>query len=149
MARAQQAVGALLFAALLGTLVLQVVARLVFQAPLPWTDELAVILLIWCLYWAAAMVVHEHEHVALDWAFNAAPAAVQRWLGLTVCAAVLGLVGYALPGCMDYLRFMATERTAVLGWPLAWVYAPFGLWLLVLMWRYTCQAWRLLANKPA
>jgi TRAP-type C4-dicarboxylate transport system permease small subunit len=135
-------VGALLMAALLGTLVLQVVARLVFQHPLPWTDEFAVVLLIWSLFWAAALVVREHEQVAIDWVLQALPVAWQRGLGGLACAAVAGLAAWALPACADYVLAMRAEPTAVLGLPLAWVYAPMLLWLASLVVRYARLAWR-------
>jgi TRAP-type C4-dicarboxylate transport system permease small subunit len=139
---AAQLTGALLLTALLGTLVLQVTARLMFQRPLPWTDELAVVLLIWSLFWAAAVVVHERDQVAIDWVFQALPARWQRSLGGLACATVAGLVAWALPACVDYVRVMQAEPSAVLGLPLAWVYSPMLLWLVSLVLRYGWLAWR-------
>ena len=35
-----------------------------------WTDEAAVILYVWIILWAAAVVVPEREHVAFDLVWN-------------------------------------------------------------------------------
>lgn len=142
MTRLAHFLGALLLAALLVTLLVQVAARFVFNTPLPWTDELAVVLLIWGLFWAAAVMVHERDQVAIDWVFQALPARWQRGLGGLACATVAGLVAWALPACVDYVHAMHAERTAVLGLPLAWAYAPMLLWLASLVLRYAWLAWR-------
>ena len=50
------AVGAFLFALLLGTFILQIGARFIFGNPLSWTDEFVVVLYIWMILWAAALI---------------------------------------------------------------------------------------------
>ncbi|MDH4181506.1 MAG: TRAP transporter small permease subunit, partial [Betaproteobacteria bacterium] len=54
---AADAVGAALFAVLFVTFVVQVAARFAFDRPLPWSDELAVVLYVWVILWAAAVMV--------------------------------------------------------------------------------------------
>jgi TRAP-type C4-dicarboxylate transport system permease small subunit len=61
--RGADAVGAGLFAALFLTFIVQITARFGFNQPLPWTDELAVILYVWAILWAAAFMVPAKEHV--------------------------------------------------------------------------------------
>jgi TRAP-type C4-dicarboxylate transport system permease small subunit len=128
-------IGAGLFAALFVVFIIQVTARFVFDRPLPWTDEAAVILYVWVILWCAALVVPEREHVAFDLVWNLAPPRarkIMRVLGLLV---VGGLAAWALPATVDFARFMAREGTAVLGLPLVWVFAPFALLLLSLVVR--------------
>jgi hypothetical protein len=59
--RGADAVGAALFAALFLVFMVQVVARFGFNRPLPWTDEVAVMLYVWVILWAAGFIVPERE----------------------------------------------------------------------------------------
>ena len=64
--RGAQAVSGVLFLGLFAVFVIQITARFALNQPLPWTDELAVILYIWVILWTAALVVPEREHVVFD-----------------------------------------------------------------------------------
>ena len=63
-------VAAGLFATLFVVFIVQITARFVFNKPLPWTDELAVVLYLWVILWSAAFVVPEREHVVFDLLWN-------------------------------------------------------------------------------
>ena len=128
-------IGAALFAALFVVFIVQVTARFVFDRPLPWTDEAAVILYVWVILWCAALVVPEREHVAFDLVWNMAPARAQRVMRVMGLVVVGGLAAWALPATVDFARFMGREGSAVLGLPLVWIFAPFVLLLASLVVR--------------
>jgi len=132
---AADAVGAALFAVLFVTFIVQVTARFAFDRPLPWTDELAVVLYVWVILWAAAVMVPAKEHVAFDLAYNAAGPRVRRGMRLVGAVMIGALAAYALPGSVDYVRFMAREGTPVLGVSFMVVFAPFVLLLVSLVVR--------------
>ena len=67
---AAQTLGGLIFFALFLTFLVQIAARFGFDRPLPWTDELAVVLYLWVILWAAAFMVPEREHVVFDLVWN-------------------------------------------------------------------------------
>ena len=67
-----------LFAALFLTFIVQITARFVFDRPLPWTDELAVILYVWVILWAAAFMVPARDHVVFDLVCNTAGPRTRR-----------------------------------------------------------------------
>lgn len=129
------AVGAGLFAALFAVFMVQVAARFVFGKPLPWTDELAVVLYVWVILWCAAFVVPEREHVVFDLVWNIASRPVRRVMRLAGHGLIGGLAAWAIPGCWDYVRFMGREGTAVLGIPFSWVFLPFVALLVALVLR--------------
>jgi TRAP-type transport system small permease protein len=126
------ALGVALFTALFLTFIAQVVARFVFKHPMPWTDELAVVLYIAVILWACATMVKSSEHVAFDLLLNALPAALASWARAAGSLLLLVLVLAALPGSWDYIQFMQRERTPVLGIPFVWVYLPFAVLLLAI-----------------
>jgi TRAP-type C4-dicarboxylate transport system permease small subunit len=128
-------VGAALFAALFVVFIVQVTARFVFDRPLPWTDEAAVILYVWVILWCAALVVPEREHVAFDLVWNLASRRIRKAMRVAGLLAVGGLSAWALPATVDFARFMAREGSPVLGLPLAWIFAPFVLLLAALVVR--------------
>jgi TRAP-type C4-dicarboxylate transport system permease small subunit len=128
-------VGAALFAALFVVFIVQVTARFVFDRPLPWTDEAAVILYVWVILWSAALIVPEREHVAFDLVWNLAGPRTQKAMRAVGLLAVGGLAAWALPASAEFAWFMGREGTAVLGMPLVWLFAPFVLLLVSLVVR--------------
>ena len=144
-----QILGGGLFIALFGVFVIQIGARFVFQQPLPWTDELAVVLYLWVILWGSACLVPEHEHVAFDLLWQRACARTQAWMALLGHALLGTLAACSLPATWDYVHFMAREGTPVLGLPFAWVFAPYGLLVTALVLRSAhglWRAWRTLRN---
>ncbi len=140
--RCADGVGTALFALLFVTFLVQITARFGFNQPLPWTDELAVILYVWVILWAAALMVPAREHVAFDLLYNACGPRTRRAMRLLGSLMIGGLAAWGLPGAWDYVNFMAREGTPVLGWSFRWVFMPFVLLLAALVVRSLWQAWR-------
>lgn len=132
---AANAVGGGLFLALFVVFIIQITARFGFNRPLPWTDEAAVILYVWVILWAAAVVVPEREHVVFDLVWNSAGRNTRRVMRILGHLLVGGLCLVAVPASWDYVRFMAREGTPVLGLPFLWVFLPFVLLMLSLALR--------------
>jgi TRAP-type C4-dicarboxylate transport system permease small subunit len=130
-----RAIGALLFAALLLVFAIQIIARFFFNAPLAWTDELAVMLYIWLIFWSASVLLTLKEHVVFDLLINALNPHFKRMAARTVWLLLLGLSLSALPASWDYISFMQREPTPVLGVPFFWVYLPFLLLLISIVVR--------------
>jgi TRAP-type transport system small permease protein len=142
------AVGAGLFAAMFGVFLVQITARFVFNRPLPWSDELAVVLYVWVILWAAAFMVPAREHVVFDLLYHAVGPRTKRAMQIVGALLIGVLAAWALPGSWDYVRFMAREGTPVLGLPFSWVFLPFVMLLAVLVVRGTWQVWRLVRGAP-
>lgn len=143
--RAAHALGGALFVTLFGVFVLQVVSRFVWNRPLPWTDELAVVLYVWIILWACAAMVPTREHVMFDLVWQAASPRTRRVLAMVGHLLLGGLSLWALPACWDYVSFMSREATPVLDIPFSLVFLPFVLLLVSLVMRSTWglyQAWQ-------
>lgn len=139
---AANTLGGVLFLMLFGVFIVQIGTRFVLNKPLPWTDEAAVILYIWVILWAAAVVVPEREHVVFDLIWNAASQRARRVMRILGNLLVGGLAGVGLPGSWDYVSFMARENSPVLGLPLMWVYLPFVILLIALVARSIWAIWQ-------
>ena len=140
--KATNAIGGGLFLTLFFVFVIQITARFGFNKPLAWTDELAVILYVWIILWAAAFVVPEREHVAFDLLWNGANHRMRQWMQILGNLMVGGLALCAIPATWDYVTFMKREGTPVLGLPFMWVFLPFVFLLVALSVRSAIAIWR-------
>ena len=139
--RGANAIGGGLFLALFGVFIIQIGARFGFNKPLPWTDELAVILYIWVILWAAAVVVPEREHVVFDLVWNSVGRRARQVMQVVGNLLIGGLALVGLPASWDYVHFMAREGTPVLDVPLMWVYLPFVMLMVALVVRSAWAIW--------
>lgn len=145
--RVAEAIAAAVFALLFLVFVIQVVMRFVFNMPLSWSDELIVVLYILMVFWSAATLLDEKEHVMLDLVYDALPPGGQRIFGLIGAALTAGLLLYLLPVAFDYVRFMHREKTPVLDIPFSYVFAPFVFFVAVIGLKYVVKFCRLLGHN--
>lgn len=145
--RGANLVGGGLFLTLFIVFIIQITARFGFNKPLPWTDEAAVILYIWVILWAAAVVVPEREHVVFDLVWNSAGYRARQVMRILGNLLIGGLCLVALPGTWDYVRFMAREGSPVLGIPFMWVFMPFVILMVALVLRSGWAIWQALQGR--
>ena len=138
-----EAVAAGVFGLLFLTFVVQVGMRFLFGRPLAWSDELIVILYILIVFWSAATLLKEKDHVMLDLVYAMLPPGGQRVMGLIGAALAAGLLLVLLPQAWDYIHFMSREKTPVLDIPFSIVFAPFLLFIVLIAARYVVKFVRL------
>ena len=142
-------VAALLFVAMFAAFLLQVFTRYVLNDPIAWTQEFVLLAYIWIVFWCGAFLLREKDHIAFDMVSTALPMRARRILGLVLT----GLVGVAflaaLPGNLDYIAFMAIERTPILRIRYDWLYAIFAVFMVgvivasaLRLWRLSRHGWR-------
>ena len=139
--------GVAIFATMFGAFLLQVFMRYVVNHPLGWTDELSLVTYVWGIFWAAAFMVSERDHVSLDRVYAELPDPSKRAFALAGTLLVAGLFVAALPATTDYVHFMARERTSVLGIRFDLVFAPFLLFLAAVTLRSLWRLGRLLGRR--
>ena len=64
--RAVEQVCAVLLATMTVVILLGVAFRYVLEAPLPWSEELAKLLMLWIVFLGASAGIHRGEHVTID-----------------------------------------------------------------------------------
>lgn len=127
--------------------IIQVIARFIFNKPLSWTDELAVILYIWVVLLGAVLACREREHVSFDLLYGVMPPFLKRMMRLVGCFLIGGLLLAALPESWSYVQFMAREKTAVLGYSMRVVYFPFLIFLVFVVMRQIYGIFRLTSSR--
>lgn len=140
--KAANTFGGVIFFCLFLTFLVQITARFGFNRPLPWTDELAVILYLWVILWAAAFMVPEREQVVFDLLWNSVGKGTRRVMRIVGNLMVGGLAAVAIPASWDYVHFMARESSPVLGFSFQWVFLPFVLLLVALVVRSAVGIWQ-------
>lgn len=137
----------LLFAAIFAIFLFAIFMRYVLQQPVAWADELNIILLLWVMFIAGALVLRDNEHVAFDIAWNAAPPRGRRAMGILAALAFGGLFLAALPGTWSYITFLWRERTTVLEWRLDLVYSCYLVFFIAVILRFGAGLVRLLGPR--
>jgi TRAP-type C4-dicarboxylate transport system permease small subunit len=138
---------AAIFALLFLVFVIQVAMRFVFNKPLAWSDELIVVLYILMVFWSAATLLKEKEHVMLDLVYEALPPGGRRVFGLIGAVLTAGLMLVLLPQAFDYVKFMHREKTPVLDIPFSYVVAPFIIFVTIVAVQYLVKFCRLLGRN--
>ena len=107
----------------------KIVARYAEHAEMAWADEVSTVLFIWIIFWTNSFILSDRDHIRFDLVVHAMPPQVRRVMGFVRGALFAGLFAYVLPGTVDYIQFLWRERTPVLGLPLDYVYACFGVFI--------------------
>lgn len=114
---------------------LQVFMRYVFNSPLTWPYEVTLIGFIWAALLGACLARRFHEHVAFGLLYDLLSPGRQLFLRLAGNAIIIAAFGVALLPSIDYIAFVNFQKTAVLRIPLSIAYAPFAVFLLLVVGR--------------
>ena len=82
-----------LFCLMFGTIIVQIVLRYVFNAPLVWTDEAAAYLFVWVAFLGWAMATRKRVHIGISVIADKLPPGWRRALHAFWC---LGTLAFAL-----------------------------------------------------
>ncbi len=116
--------------AMFGAFLLQVFSRYILNEPLGWTVEACVILYIWTVFWTAAFLLKERDHVAFTMVYDAVSPPKRRIMAFIG----VGLIGAAfiasLPAVIDYVTFMKIDTTPVTRIRFDLVYSIFVIFVI-------------------
>lgn len=128
--RGAELVGALLFALMLLAFLLQVASRYVFNAPIGWTQEASLLAYLWLVFFSAAFLVRERDHVSFSLLYDAAGNGGKRALALLAALTTLVVTLVALPATADWVAFMRIDRTWDLRIPFDKVFSVYLLFMV-------------------
>ncbi|MDX6751739.1 TRAP transporter small permease subunit [Geminicoccaceae bacterium 1502E] len=128
--RGAELIGALLFAAMLAAFLLQIGSRYIFNAPIGWTQEASLLAYLWLVFWSAAFLVRERDHVCFSLLYDALGVGGRRLLALLGTVTTLMVTLIALPATADWVAFMKIDRTWDLRIPFDKVFAVYLLFML-------------------
>lgn len=128
-----EAIGALLLLAMFAAFLLQVFARYILNDPIGWTQEFVLIAYIWIVFWCAAFLLREREHIAFDMIYTSLPLRVRRVMALILTILIGVASASALPATLDYIAFMKIEKSPILRIRFDVLYSIFGLFMIAVV----------------
>lgn len=133
--RIAEAVAVIVFAAMFAGFILQVVMRYGLNRPLDWTQEVCVVLYLVGVFWTAAFLLKERDHVAFTVLYDVSPPPIRRIMA-AIGAAAIGVAFLAdLPGAWDYVSYMRVQSTPVLHLRFDLVFGIFLVFMVAVIWR--------------
>lgn len=137
--RVAEVISGLMFAGIFLVFIVGIVMRYVVHRPLMWTDEVTILLLLWCTFLTDAFVVRSSDHVAFDVVWDVVSPRTRRIIGI-VGRLVFALIFLAaLPTIVDYVLFLWRERTDVLEIRLDIVFSCFVIYIVMVVVRLIAQ----------
>lgn len=132
--RAMSAVCHVLLAAIVFVTVMQVFLRFALSRPVSWSEELALLLLIWYGMLAVAVGVWRHGHIAIATFRDALPLWGAVSLDAFAQLLVLGFAAVVFFNSFDLVGLVGVQVMPALGFSKAWLYYPacFGSGLMAL-----------------
>lgn len=117
---------------LLVLIVLQVFSRYILQASLPWTEEVARMVIVWTVMLAAAVATERGEHYVITVLFDRFKGALRQWMLIITSAMALLFLAVLVRSGADYT--VANMNTTYVATQLSrgWVYLalPVGAGLM-------------------
>ena len=142
--RAADGVAATLLAALFVVFIIQIVSRYVFNHPLGWTIEACLICWLWLVFWGAGLIVPNREHVRFDVLTATASPSLRRAAAIVSGIFIVATFVWSLPASIDFVSFMAIEKSGTLRIPLNLVFSVFVLFSAGVIIRQAWYLWKLL-----
>jgi TRAP-type C4-dicarboxylate transport system permease small subunit len=115
--------------------ILQVVMRYGLDNPLDWTQELCVVLYLFGVFWTAAFLLKESDHVAFTVLYDIAPAKIRRVMAAIGALAIGVAFAADIPAAWDYISYMSRNSTPVLHLRFDLVFGIFLVFMMAVVWR--------------
>lgn len=144
--RRAENVAVALLTAMFFTFILQIVFRYVLRSPLGWTIEACLLAWLWIVFWGAAFLLDDRDHVRFDILYNHAGPRMRRAFGVLAACAIIAAMVSALPATLDYIQFMKIESTSLLKIRFDYVFSIYLIFSLAIIIRYSGRIFTLLRN---
>lgn len=139
LARADNVAVGLLTAMFL-SFILQIFSRYVINQPLGWTLEACLLAWLWTVFWGAAFLLEDKDHVKFDILYSSVRPRVRRVFALLSALAIVAALGTSLPATADFIAFMKIEKTSLLGLRFDYVFSIYLVFAVALIGRYLLRA---------
>ena len=113
----------ILLTVMVTTIFIQVLARYVFLASTPWSEEIAVYCFIWVVLLGTSLGVRSHSHLVADVLPDNLPGAVEKAVvALSLSLVTIVAVVFLWYGA-EYARLGITRLSFSMGFPMVYIYA--------------------------
>ena len=137
-----------LLAAMFISFILQIFYRYVVNEPLTWTLEACLLTWLWLVFWGAAFLLRDRDHVRFDIFYAGVSPGLRRLFALISAVAIVAGFASAFPATYDFISFMSIESSSSLGIRLDYVFAAYLLFAAAVIIRYALRTIRLVRGLP-
>lgn len=127
--------------------IIQIVSRYVLNAPVDWTLELCLTTWLWVVFWEAAFLLGDRDHIRFDILYLSAGNRLRRWLALLAALAIIIGFVLAMPATWGYIAFEKIRRSDTLHVRLDYVFSIYGIFMVATVIRYGWRLWRALRGN--
>jgi TRAP-type C4-dicarboxylate transport system permease small subunit len=133
-----------LMVAMFVAFIVQIGSRYVFNAPVDWAYEVILITWLWAVFWGAAFLIADKEHVKFDVIYNMGSVGTRRIYALI--SAVVLMVGFAvsMPATWDFISFKKIRSSDILGIRFDILFSVYLVFLVAMIVHYGLRCWRLI-----
>ena len=126
------------FVTLFLVMLLQIFFRY-FLKPLIWPLELSLFCYLWTILFAVGYGLRDDSHTTFDLVYDNASPLGQRIMRIVGNALVVSSFVIALYPSYRYVSFMGFKKSDALRLPMGWVYAPYLLFMVIIIGRLGAQ----------
>lgn len=124
--------------------VLQIVTRYVFNYPIAWTLELCLTTWLWVVFWEAAFLLRDGDHIRFDLFYLMGGARLRRTLAIVAALAIVVAFAVSLPATYGYITYEQIKKSATMHIRLDYVFSIYGIFMVAIIIRYGIRLWRLI-----
>jgi TRAP-type C4-dicarboxylate transport system permease small subunit len=136
-----------LLTAMFLSFVLQIFSRYVINQPLGWTLEACLLTWLWTVFWGAAFLLEDKDHVKFDILYTSAGPRLRRFFALLSALAIVAAFSAALPATADFIAFMKIEKTSLLGIRFDHVFSVYLIFAVAIIGRYIIRTFLALSGR--
>jgi TRAP-type C4-dicarboxylate transport system permease small subunit len=130
------------------TFILQIIFRYVINLPLSWTQELCLTLWLWAVFWGAAFMIEEADHVRFDILYQSFGDRGRRILALIYSVCILAAFAASLPATISYVTFYKIKSSMTLGIRLDLVFSVYLVFAVAVILQCLVRIWRIVTGRP-
>ncbi|MDP2574320.1 TRAP transporter small permease subunit [Vibrio penaeicida] len=125
----------------------QIFSRYALNEPLGWSEELCLTLWLWLIFWTGAFCLKSSDHIRFDILYLSAPKKIQRAMFFLAALGIIVGFGISLAPTWDYITFYKIKKSAILKIRLDYVFSIYGVFLAVIIIRYSWAVYTLINPK--
>jgi C4-dicarboxylate transporter, DctQ subunit len=124
--------------------IVQISTRYVFNAPVNWAFEVILDTWLWSVFWGAAFLLSDKDHVKFDVLYHMGGESTRRILALVSAAALIVFFSISVPSTWSYVSFKGIRSSEMLHIPMDILFSAYLVFLLAMIAHYIMRTIRLL-----
>jgi TRAP-type C4-dicarboxylate transport system permease small subunit len=125
----------------------QIISRYALNAPIAWTLELCLTTWLWVVFWEAAFLLRDGDHIRFDLFYVMAGRRLKRVLAMLAALAILIGFLFSLPATLNYIEFEKIRKSATLHIRLDVVFSIYAIFMVAVIVRYGMRLFALARGR--